>query len=329
MRKNEMFSLCSSVFGLNNINRFLNRNSISVLLYHGITHDNDFLAEENFLQVKESNFKSQMEYLVRNYNVVSLPNALSNKTQKPKVVVTFDDGYLNNYTVAFPILKKLEIPATIFLVTSTIDQDHYFWFDKLWLSLREQKTTSQLTQIINQFKYIHPNMVDDAVAHYLFCNQVALGNFAENYRTLRYSEITEMANSGLITFGSHTHNHELLPHLTDEESYKTMHTSFEKIVAVPGGVPFFCYPNGYNEERHRQMCHQVGYQGSVLATDGAWNKNTELMAIPRRPIGRGTTLLDFKSIVSGAHNFIKTCLNKRPLNVTKERYALLQAEMQS
>lgn len=103
---------------------------IRILMYHRI---NDSYPDDR-LCVSLLEFKKQMEFLKKNsFEVISLQEAvrlLSNKQaqtevkisryDKPKIVITFDDGYLDNYTHAFPVLKEYNFAATIFLTVNNI-----------------------------------------------------------------------------------------------------------------------------------------------------------------------------------------------------------------
>lgn len=103
---------------------FLNLNyQIPVLMYHSIDGDCNIC-------VSKKRFYQQMEFLNRfKYKVISpdeLVDLINKKSkQKKLVVITFDDGYENNYTKAFPILKKYNFPATIFVIVNKIGQKNY------------------------------------------------------------------------------------------------------------------------------------------------------------------------------------------------------------
>jgi len=96
--------------------------SIPVLEYHSISYD-----KSDPICISIEKFKEQMKYLKDNgYYTITLTNLygyLMNNTPIPKksVVLTFDDGYEDNYTAMFPILKKYNFKATIFVITSLID----------------------------------------------------------------------------------------------------------------------------------------------------------------------------------------------------------------
>ena len=86
----------------------------AILMYHSVNESGDFFS------VTPAQFRSQMELLhKRGYEVVSLPEICSRLTARTlsgkEVAITFDDGYRDNYTHAFPILKEFAFPATIFV----------------------------------------------------------------------------------------------------------------------------------------------------------------------------------------------------------------------
>jgi len=96
---------------------------ISVLMYHSIGNNGIFFT------VKPEEFARQMKYLKDNkYQVISLADLIESlKLNKPlprkTVVITFDDGYKDNYANAWPVFKKYDFPATIFLATGLIGQE--------------------------------------------------------------------------------------------------------------------------------------------------------------------------------------------------------------
>ncbi len=108
---------------------------VPVLMYHSV----DDKWRESKLSVSPESFERQMEFLVRNrYNILSLHELTrlleSGKPIKPKTVaITFDDGYENNYTNAFPVLKRYGIPATVFVVIDKIGRKGYL----TWKQIRE------------------------------------------------------------------------------------------------------------------------------------------------------------------------------------------------
>ena len=106
---------------------------VPVLMYHNI----DNRHKESKLSVSPESFERQMKFLrERGYNAVSL-NELAEllSSEKPlpykTVAVTFDDGYKNNYISAYPVLKKYNIPACIFVVVDKIGRKEYLSWKEL------------------------------------------------------------------------------------------------------------------------------------------------------------------------------------------------------
>lgn len=98
---------------------------IRILMYHRVEPN----PEYDQLNVPPEQFKAQMTLLSENYTVITLDQAVKElksgvdeRNEKPKVVITFDDGYLDNLTHALPILEELNLPATIFITTEFSDQ---------------------------------------------------------------------------------------------------------------------------------------------------------------------------------------------------------------
>ena len=103
------------------------RRAVRVLTYHAIER-----IPSNSYSVSAANFEHQMEYLRRNCNVIplgDLHDALAKTKSLPpqSVVITFDDGFRNFHTYAYPVLRKYRLPATCFIITSKIgDSDECF-----------------------------------------------------------------------------------------------------------------------------------------------------------------------------------------------------------
>ena len=98
-----------------------------VILYHRVTNiEND----PQMLAVSPDNFYQQVKFLRDNYNIVRFEDNWQDYDNK-SIVITFDDGYEDNFIEALPILEDLKVPATFFISTGLIDSDRIFWWDEL------------------------------------------------------------------------------------------------------------------------------------------------------------------------------------------------------
>lgn len=115
----------------------LKKTEAVILMYHSIS---EYTLE--FSTVSPKMFSEQMYFLQKNhFPVISLSELVrryyANEALGGSVVITFDDGYEDNYLNAYPILKKNNFPATIFVTTATIDtQDKT---GRRWLTTTEIK----------------------------------------------------------------------------------------------------------------------------------------------------------------------------------------------
>jgi len=139
-----------------------------VLLYHQIA---ETTSEEDFhrLAVPAATFENQMGYLYkRGFSTVSLDDIVE-KIEDPfidkKFVITFDDGYLDNYTTAFPILKKYGFTATFFLTTDFLGKYHSWASCKPFPYINWKHAREMLTHgfSIGSHTCIHPDLT--ALSH--------------------------------------------------------------------------------------------------------------------------------------------------------------------
>ena len=106
---------------------------VPILMYHSIENSSD----NTKLSVSPASFDRQMEFLRKNhYNVVPLGKVVSyiKKKERPPqktIAITFDDGFYNNYQYAYPVLKKYNIPATVFIIVNRIDNPGFLTWENI------------------------------------------------------------------------------------------------------------------------------------------------------------------------------------------------------
>ena len=127
---------------------FLSRNYVvPILMYHSVnTHISKGMEG---LAVSPDTFDRQMNFLKsHHYNVIPLEDLVNlikdNKKIPPKTIaITFDDGYLDNYTYVFPVLKKYRLPATVFIIVNEVGRKEG---DRLgWEQIKEMQDSGLVT----------------------------------------------------------------------------------------------------------------------------------------------------------------------------------------
>ncbi len=109
---------------------------VPILTFHRVNDEGDPFMPSQPTAI----FAARMAHIARHYRVLAVEE-LATRLQEGRVprnalAITFDDGYRDNLTHAAPILKRLGLPATIFLVTGHIDTPHALWFDRLAMAFK-------------------------------------------------------------------------------------------------------------------------------------------------------------------------------------------------
>ncbi len=250
-----------------------------VLMYHRILPENDTRAklEEPGMMVTPETFRMHMQLVKQYFDVLPLSQWIdyknNDKALPPRCcAITFDDGWADNYEFAYPVLKELRLPATIFLVSDMIGTNRLFWPERVahtlatianhcpdkwndpclaWLKFNNigynygstPPDKEQLSALIGQIKAL-----TDEDIHSRLDNIAATLNLTIQTQPalLGWDQVIEMHQSGLIETGSHTCNH---IRLTSGQNSDTLmhevidsHSTIEKNTGAP--VTAFCYPNG-------------------------------------------------------------------------------------
>lgn len=196
-------------------------NGVPVLNYHQV---ND--VDNNALTVPTEEFERQMSYL-RNegYHAITpdqLNDYLNNGSPLPEkpVLITFDDGYRDNYENAFPILKKYDMTATIFLVSDFMDRfDNYL----TWAQVQEM-SDSGIYMGVHTLSHFELTGLSDTDLD----QQLEGGKLAIEWKTLKFAEY--------IAYPCGSYNDKVLAH-TRKSGYKGGFTVHYDLVH-PGDNPY-------------------------------------------------------------------------------------------
>jgi peptidoglycan/xylan/chitin deacetylase (PgdA/CDA1 family) len=278
------------------------RGRVAILMYHRVATRKEL--QQQYIQpgmyVRDDVFELQLSFLRKHFQILSLHALLDlwrEKTWDPGkryCVLTFDDGWRDNYLHAFPILTKYSIPATIFLPTALIGTDHRFWQDRLGALLRhshhagvEQEKKNALRSLWNRYPWAqHPaggsidDRIDSIIEHCKALSDDEISGIIRNMAgilgppvdaersLLSWDEVREMSDRGM-SFGSHSCTHKILPDCSDRVLRDEIQNSLLRLQNEGiNYVPVFCYPNGdYNGEITKHV-KAAGYRAALSTRHG-------------------------------------------------------------
>jgi peptidoglycan/xylan/chitin deacetylase (PgdA/CDA1 family) len=281
-----------------------------ILMYHNFSGSQG--TDPDALNVE--GLRRQFEYLRQHFHVVPLLQlaeqvASGRELDTNLVALTIDDGRRSCYEYLFPLLVEFKFPATFFVLSSFVRGEDWIWTDKVvWLS--EQSTPpaelvpgklDALFKSLNRMRPEERNARIQAMARSIGVSIPA--SAPAKFEPCSWSELREMADSGLMEIGSHTVSHPILSSITDEESWKELTLSKSQIEEEIGrNVRCFCYPNGMAEDYRPSQVQQVeraGYDCSVIAQFGMVSRNSDRYRLPRIGVARKSTTLEFSKYLDG------------------------------
>lgn len=260
-----------------------------IFLYHRVNDEGDpFLGG-----LPVTTFAAQMEYIARNFRVLTLDQISQGDFagQPYSVAVTFDDGYRDNFVCAFPILKRLGIPATVFLATGCIESGELPWYDQVRLAfkltmrtelslndrggpqgsledlscrLRLLKDTLAWLCTVSEVERpqaVQAVLCDLGVPSYLNLPKQMLG----------WDEIRQMSKS-TVAFGAHTVSHPVLARLSEPEikwQIVTSKQTIENRLQLPAA--HFAYPFGKRSDFNavaKRVVQDAGFTTALTTIRG-------------------------------------------------------------
>ena len=250
----------------------------TVLTYHRICEQVPSFSypfDPELLSATTAEFDWQMHYISQHFKAAKLIDLLrasrdGNPIPPRSIAVTFDDGFSDNYTQAFPVLKKHQVPATIFVVSDFIDKPEPIWFEVIanaflqaplgsishavcgfgLPSANDRSTrTTELAHALSSAKKV-PNSQREEFIEYLkrtTWNSQSDSSWNQYGRAMTWEQLREMSKNG-IDIGSHTVSHPILSQITEAQCAKELSDSRLTLLERLGeSPPIIAYPEGRSD----------------------------------------------------------------------------------
>jgi peptidoglycan/xylan/chitin deacetylase (PgdA/CDA1 family) len=326
----------------------------TILMYHRVLDFDLEIETDNSHQgmvVSARTFEKQVAYLKQSYCVISLNDYIhENSHPLNSCIITFDDGWRDNYVNALPILKHYHCPATIYISTDYVGTSNVFWQEGLVRDIFNLKRNKKLNNFIvqnesafnlteqlreidkagphecqiikDQFIELLMSMDEQLVTR--ICKTVR-EYYEQDYDSsedrrwiLNWDEIKDMLNHD-ISFGSHCKSHRRLTGMDVEEAKGELRESkkmIEEHLKIP--IETMAYPNGDYNDRISVLTGEAGYVCALSTTPGQYDKNGNLVIMGRTGIheamctgiGGGFSKALFACVVSGIYDDIGRLLGK-------------------
>jgi len=265
------------------------RNLLLVLSYHRLGRADEDRFDPSIFSATAEQFNDQIACLKQHASLVTLEESLAfidgtNKDEscRHRVLLTFDDGYLDNYEIAYPILRSHGVQGVFFLATDMVGSCHVPWWDQIAYLLRTAQTrrfsfhypgrlvvdidkdglNESLQAILKLYK--RPDNLDAA----RFMRELVEESKGEQppgtlRRFLNWDEAREMARGGMA-IGSHTHTHQVLSQLVPERQRQELSLSRSIIMEKLGmEAKALAYPVGHKSsfsDQTRILAQESGYR---------------------------------------------------------------------
>jgi peptidoglycan/xylan/chitin deacetylase (PgdA/CDA1 family) len=282
------------------------RDLLLVLNYHRIGNRDDDPFDPDVFSATEDQFNEQISYLKRRVSLVTLQEAvafaggtINEKNRRCRVLITFDDGYLDNYEAAFPILRSHGVQGVFFLATSMVGSCSVPWWDRIAFVIKTARQrrfslhypadlaidlvgngmTKSLRDVLDLYK--RPGNADPE-RFIRELEEEAQGDDLPGTRRrfLNWDEAREMIAGGMA-IGSHTHTHTVLSQLEPDQQRQELAQSrrlLKKQLGIEADV--LAYPVGATSsfsDQTQQLAQEVGYRAAF-----SFHGGTNLPGMTRR-----------------------------------------------
>lgn len=280
------------------------KNGVVVLTLHRVLDDSEFFQSSSLpgILVRESTFQQFVLWAGKQLEILDLAKgspAWDIQCARPRAALTFDDGWVDNYEFAAPILVRNHAPATIFICPDLMGKPFPFWPERVsrlitgiphpslirevFPELPPCSSAELAGRLIESLKQMEPKFREERIS---CLEKISSGNSARFSRepfnrTMSWEQIQELHSRG-IQIGSHTSTHPILTSIPEDQVRVELACSRRKIesrLRLPCRT--LAYPNGDHDETAVQAARDAGYTRAFTTKRGLWTKHSSSLRIPR------------------------------------------------
>lgn len=302
--------------GLERLLSAKSRNKMAILCYHGVSPSSSI--EFNGRHITNAIFEAHLRYFKEHFEVLPLSEIFQRhregfKSDRIAIAITFDDGYLNNYSHAFRLLKQYELPGTFFVSGCCMEENEGFLWPDYMDAIRNFQGAEGIEydgfhfRRLGSYGFADPDRKQDLYTYVKHLNETdrttmfsdlnarydtkaAVEAIPLDFRVLMEAHhAKEMAESPLIEIGSHGHRHYNLAFIPEAEAEHELLRSKQLLEAATGQpVVSIAFPDGNYSTKVKALSRKAGYQ-HMLAEDYLLDEDWQESDILHRISISGTT----------------------------------------
>lgn len=306
-----------------------------VLNYHRIGCGNDSLFDRALWSATQHDFERQVEVLKRNCQLIGLdelPDVVhrleSGQTRDRFAMITFDDGYRDNYELAFPVLQSADLPGVFFITTGFLDDERLGWWDEVSWMVRSSSCTAidatdwcgerieidrpdgvlAIQKLVRIIYGLDAERTDEFLT--FLAEDTNSGRAPKSLSHdlwMTWDNVREMRSGGM-SIGAHTVTHPVLATRTaEQQSFEICESKLRIEQELGEPVTALSYPvgrrNSFNEATRTALTHHgiewaFSYYGGFLSQNKNRRQPIDRLDIPRVAVECDSTLADLRSFVA-------------------------------
>ncbi|WP_170480121.1 polysaccharide deacetylase family protein [Ruegeria arenilitoris] len=292
----------------------LRKNPTLILCYHTLGPDNEIM--DAWTVARASQFRQHIRFLRQHFKIVGLDQALNPeyKEDKPRAVLTFDDGDIGLFTHLLPIIEAKGLPVTLYVATEQIETGKAYWFDRIMNALQapgETEVTIEfsgrrswtvgpetgperwaiISDILETLKQVSPERREELTQSILEQVKTQRTDFTK-LEPLSRAQLEELAINPNVVIGCHSHCHNLLDQIPLDQAEESIRKSRSLLQSWTGqSIEHFAYPNGNHSPALHQIVRQAGFtSATILGQTLCQPSQDNVFALPRVLVGRYDSL---------------------------------------
>lgn len=260
--------------------------AIVTLTFHRVLDDMSYRATNSLsgMVIRERTFRELAKYVAEHCEPIAFGQAVpSTPSKRIRIALTFDDGWRDIFSTAFPTIRAHKLPATMFVCPGVLGKTSPFWPERAMALLRAAQPRRDKDQFLDEIEALKRQIPEQREQYLAELSEQAPFSLecSPVDKTLSWDEIVQMNKAG-ISFGSHTDTHQILtsiPSCVAREEMRHSKAILEQMLGKPCDT--FAYPNGDCSSDAMRVAKELGFTRAVTTERGLWTSLCHPLSIPR------------------------------------------------